>query len=242
MGLAGKKARRDADRLLFARRRDTLLRLLSLSVPLLMGWKYGLNAARGVLTPNPDVTNVTEAVVEEIKALPVRERRYIAMNIGLVEKARTELVEELGVRGEIDRRGGSFFLGIREDLDLLSNEVLDQNDRYGLMTKLDDMKSLTYLIFMSFCDWGNNKVLSGEQPPKCFDNFVSRFRVLADYLIEEGNVPLRQSMSNAYWNTRNELHAQPSRWWDDNDPDLWCWSAEEVRQELKKKGEKTCLM
>ena len=190
--IMGKKARKEAARKERAIRRMRLQTFIALLIPVMIGWRIGINGGgyEGKFYYN------------KIEVSP-KEKKYISMQIGLINKTREILVHEcLGIQSFYT--GQSFYETANDKLKHISELIVEALP--DSQTHYDQMVVLTYIIYAAFHDYA--ELEDDRRNP--LKQLVSALKALANHLIPAGS-PLCGPLNDVYWKTRNDLQ-QTTDW------------------------------
>ncbi len=186
----GKKAEKEARRREKAIRRMRLQTFIALLIPVMAGWQIGLKGGGydGFIRYNA------------IEADP-KERRYILMQCGRINKARDGLVQEcMGL--EAFNVGKSFYRTADDKLQHLAELIVDSLP--SSQTHYQQMVCLTYIIYCAFYDYA---ALEGDTRPE-LKKLITALAAFANHVLPAGS-PLCAPFNRVYWATRDDLQANP---------------------------------
>lgn len=181
-----------------ARRRMRLHCFIALLIPIMDGWRLGIKGG-GLSGKN-----------SEIKYAPVdvtdKEKSYIRMQMGQIDKARDAVVRMLGI-ASFEQVGQQFYHTADEKLQAVTNAIFKFLPETA--THTDNLRVLTYIIATAFHDL---RMLTVDERPE--------LRKLCSVLEQFGNhllpvdSPLLLPMNGVYWSTRDMMQESPASWYD----------------------------
>ena len=187
----GKKAEKEARRREKAIRRMRLQTFIALLIPVMTGWQIGLKGGGydGYIRYNA------------IEATP-KERRYILMQCGRINKARDVLVRECMGLESFKSAGNAFFATADQKLVSIAEKII--NALPEDQTHYEQTAVLTYVLYCAFYDYA---ALEADDRPQ-LRHLISVMGILANHIIPAGS-PLAGPMNAVYWATRDDLQANP---------------------------------
>lgn len=182
-----KKQMRNEKRRLAAIRRDRLKTFIVMLIPTMMAWKIGMNGGG----------QDGSIYYHSIKVTP-RQKSYIAMQIGRIDKARDALVRNVISLEAFQNVGKNFYATADEKLQLIAQgivaELPEEEDHF------QQMVVLTYILYCAFYDYA---ALENDQRPE-LKKLVNLLGTLSNYLLPEDS-QLVDIMNSVYWATREYL-------------------------------------
>ena len=149
-----------------------------------------------------------EYILEERKAMPANERRYIPMQISRCFKAAETVVRMLNKADQWPSPSSTFFEDASERLQTLLLAIKNTLPRTSSATDMHSV--LTYLVYAALYEW--QALACDERQPVL--KLISEMKALADHLIKNDS-PLLEPMNKIFWATRDYLHSQaPLPIWD----------------------------
>lgn len=188
--ILGKKARKEAARREKAIRRMRLIRFVSLLAPVIFGWQMGVKGGG-------EVSGFPIPAIETSD----KERRYILMQMGRVDKAHEDMMTALGAEN-FDPAKTRFYKHLDDRFKFLRKHIADVLPN-GYSAK-DALIVCTYIVYTSLYDYA---ALEADDRPQ-LRKLVQVLGQLANYLLPAKS-PLCGPMNTVYWATRDDLQAHP---------------------------------
>lgn len=160
-------------------------------IPVMAGWQIGLKGGGydGFIRYNA------------IEADP-KERRYILMQCGRINKARDGLVQECMGLEAFKQAGKAFFETADKKLMSIAEKII--NALPEGQTHYEQTAVLTYILYAAFYDYS---FLENDKRPQ-LKHLISVIGCLANHIIPAGS-PLCAPLNAVYWATRDDLQANP---------------------------------
>ena len=197
--MLSKNERKQLKRQAAARRRMRLHCLIALLIPIMDGWRIGIRGG-GLSGKNSEIRYAPVDVTD-------KEKSYVRMQIGQIDKARDAVVRMLGI-ASFEQVGQQFYHTADEKLQAVTNAIFKYLPEKS--THTDNLRVLTYIIATAFHDL---RLLTDDERPE-----VKRLcRVLeqfGNHLIPCDS-PFLLPMNGVYWSTRDMMQENPAEWYDD---------------------------
>ena len=211
----GKKAEKEARRREMAIRRMRLQTFIALLIPVMQGWIIGLKGGGydGYIRYNA------------IEAAP-KEKKYILMQAGRINKARDTLVREAMGLEAFKAAGNAFFATADKKLMSIAEKIVSSLP--DTQTHYEQTAVLTYILYCAFYDYA---ALEADDRPQ-LKHLISVLGTFANHVLPAGS-PLCAPFNRVYWATRDDLQANPD--WTRGGTLEWLPSKDE-REMMKEKG------
>ena len=188
--ILGKKARKEAARREKAIRRMRLINFVSLLAPVIFGWQMGVKGGG-------EVSGFPIPAIETSD----KERRYILMQMGRVDKAHEDMMNALGAEN-FDPEKQRFYKDLEDRFQFLRKHIADVLPK--TYSAKDALIVCTYIVYTSLYDYA---ALESDDRPQ-LRKLVQVLGQLANHLLPAGS-PLCGPMNAVYWATRDDLQAHP---------------------------------
>ena len=184
--ILGKKARKEAARREKAIRRMRLIQFVSLLAPVIFGWQMGVKGGG-------EVSGFPIPVVET----SYKERRYILMQMGRVDKAHEDMMTALGAEN-FDPEKTRFYKHLDDKFQFLRRHIADVLPK--TYSAKDALIVCTYIVYAA---------LEADDRPQ-LKHLISVLGTFANHILPAGS-PLCGPMNAVYWATRDDLQ-QTTDW------------------------------
>lgn len=182
-----KKQMRNEKRRLAAIRRDRLKIFIVMLIPTMIAWKIGMNGG-----------GQDGSIYYHIIKVNPRQKSYIAMQIGRIDKARDALVRNVISLEAFQNVGKNFYATADEKLQLIAERIVAE-----LPEEEDHFQQMVVLTYVLYCAMYDYAALENDTRPE-LKKLVNLLGTLSNYLLPEDS-PLVDIMNAVYWSTREEL-------------------------------------
>ena len=182
-----KKQMRNEKRRLAAIRRDRLKIFIVMLIPTMMAWKIGMNGGG----------QDGSIYYHSIKVTP-RQKSYIAMQIGRIDKARDDIVRNVISLDAFKNVGKNFYATADEKLQLIAERIVAE-----LPEEEDHFQQMVVLTYVLYCALYDYAALENDKRTE-LKKLVNLLGTLSNYLLPEDST-LIEPFNIVYWSTREDL-------------------------------------